>query len=96
VLCPTPIEFSPLFVCQFKGAFTLRIRQAFPKGHRELSPIFSRELEKLGKWAGCHTVIVSRVEAHSQYNGNSRHCCLLFGLRPSTASHRSLRTMTSG
>jgi len=58
VLCPAPIKFSPLFVCQLEGAFTLAVRKAFPKGHRELSPISSRELKKLGKWAGCHTVIV--------------------------------------
>jgi hypothetical protein len=48
VLDPTTIEFSPLFVGQFERAFTLGLREAFPKGDGEFRPIPSRELEELG------------------------------------------------
>ena len=59
---PTPIEFSTLCIGQLERAFTLRIREAFPKGDGEFRAIPSRKLKELGKWAGCHIVIVSRVD----------------------------------
>jgi hypothetical protein len=67
VLGPTPIEFSPLFVGQFERTFTVGIREAFPKGNGKFCAIHSRELEELRKWAGCHALIVSRLDGASQY-----------------------------
>ena len=64
---PTPIEFSPLCIGQLERAFTLRIREAFPKGDGEFHAIPRRELKELGKWAGCHALIVSCVDVASQY-----------------------------
>jgi hypothetical protein len=67
VLGPTPIEFRPLFVGQFESAFTLRVREAFPKGNGEFGPIPSREFQELRKRTGCHAPIVSCADAASQY-----------------------------
>ena len=72
MLGPTPIELNPLFVGQFEGALTVRIRKAFPKGDGEFHAIPRRELKELGKWAGCHALIVSRVDVASQYPRDSR------------------------
>ena len=67
MLRPTTIEFSSLVVGQFERAFTLRIRETFPKGHGEFRPIPGRELKELGKRTRCHALIVSRVNVASQY-----------------------------
>lgn len=71
MLGPTPIEFSPLFIGQFERAFTLGIREAFPKGDGKFGSIPSWEPQKLGEWAGCHGWIVSRVDGASQYSRES-------------------------
>ena len=44
---PTPIEFSTLCIGQLERAFTLRIREAFPKGDGEFRAIPSRKLRPL-------------------------------------------------
>lgn len=72
MLGPTSIEFSPLGVGQFERPFTLRIREAVPKGDGELRPIPGREFQELGQWAGCHGLIVARVDVASQYLRESR------------------------
>ena len=69
---PTPIEFSPLLVGQVERAFTLRIREAFPKGDGEFRPISGREFEELSEGARCHALIVSRVKLALQYSEYSR------------------------
>jgi hypothetical protein len=65
VFGPAPIEFSPLFISQFERVLTLGLRKALPKG--ELRSIPGGEPKELGQWAGCHALIVSRVDNASQY-----------------------------
>ena len=60
MLGPPSIEINPLLFGELERAFTLRIRQALPQGDGEFGPIRSWELQELGKWAGCHTPIVSQ------------------------------------
>ena len=69
MLSPTPIEFSPLGVGHFEGSCTLSIREAFPQGDGEFRPIPGREFQELRKGAGCHGLIVSRIDVASQYLG---------------------------
>jgi len=65
MLSPTPIEFSPLGVGHFEGSCTLSIREAFPQGDGEFRPIPGREFQELRKGAGCHGLIVSRIDVRS-------------------------------
>jgi len=66
MLSPTPVEFSSLGVGEFEASFTLSIREAFPQGNGEFRSVSGREFQEVRKWAGCHGLIVSRVDLASQ------------------------------